>query len=198
MSAGLRPRRLAGAFVALVGVLSLAACSLPGVNATPDAAAILKNVQAVQINDATFTFSYSGQLSADASNFLLTNTTIDLTNKAISGNGNGQFTASPQRAELAFILPVQVAGITPTLQLIDDSSTKTLYAGSNVLTLLSSATTASPGSRFPSASSAASTSRPSSTSPNCLDVSLVGSETLNGVSVYHLKGTESGTVSAAY
>ena len=197
MSAGLRPRRLAGVFVALVGVLSLAACSLPGVNATPDAAAILKNVQAVQINDATFTFSYSGQLSADASNFLLTNTTIDLTNKAISGNGNGQFTASPQRAELAFILPVQVAGITPTLQLIDDSSTKTLYAGSNVLTLLSSATNGKTWFQVPLSELGGFDITPVLNFTQLLNVSLVGTETLNGVSVYHLKGTESGTVSAA-
>lgn len=196
MFAGLRPRRQAGLLVALAGVLSLAACSLPGVNATPDAATILKGVQGVKISDATFTFSYNGKLSAQASSFLLSNVGVDASG-TLSGNGNGEITASPQRAQLAFILPFQIAGITPSLELLSDGATKTLYAGSNVLTLVSSATNGKSWFEVPISQFGGFDITPVLNFSQLLNVSLAGSETLNGVSVYHLKGTESGTVSAA-
>ncbi len=192
MFARLRPSRLAGALVALAGVLSLAACALPGVNATPDAAVILKNVQAVQINDAAFSFSYSGKLSNDAATFLNTNFSVSATG-TLTGSGLGKITANPQRADITFNVPI--SNVQVPIDLLYDGSTKTVYAGSTLISTLAGSSTKT-WFQLSLSQLGGFDVTPFLNYTQILNVSVVDTNSLNGVSVYHLQGTESATSSA--
>src|SRR5258708_10810734 len=99
MSHFIRPSRPAGLLAVLVGVLALSACGLPGVNATPDAGTILQNVQKIQLKDAEFTGSFTGQVSSSVPG-APTGTFQDVI--------SGKITTSPQRPDVTFSLPIAV------------------------------------------------------------------------------------------
>jgi hypothetical protein len=188
MVSRLHPRRLAGLCVTLAGMLSLAACSLPGATTTPDAASILKNAQAVKISDASLSFSYSGQFSSNVVSslpFLPTGT--------LTGVGDGKMTTSPQRADITFNVPI--SGLQVPIELLYDGDTKTLYAGSSLLATVTGASQT--WVKLPLDQVGGVDRSAFLNFSQLLNVSLVGTETLNGVATYHLKGTDSPTGQSA-
>lgn len=156
------------------GSMLLAGCgvggvSLPSIGAvpTPNAATIVKNVQKVKIRDAAFTFK------------------ITSTGKTpIDGSGTGQVTTSPKRSQLA--LTFTTNGQTITLESISDASTVyTKFTGLDLPGVPAGMwvkSTAGAASSLIDTNSLVDFSQ--ITSPT-----LVGAETVDGVAVWHLKGT---------
>jgi hypothetical protein len=176
MSHLIRPSRPAGLLAVLVGVLALSACGLPGVNATPDAGTILQNVQKIQLKDAAFSFSFTGMVSSSVP---------AAPTGTITGVGSGKITTSPQRADVTFSLPI--AGQQIPLEVLYDGSTKSVYATSSLLSVVSQQSWL----KISLAQFGSFDLSPFLNFTQLLNVSLAGTETLNGASVYHLTGSDS-------
>jgi hypothetical protein len=167
----------------LVGVMSLAACgaSSTSTQATPtptlSAQQILQNADHATISDMAFTLSGTENISG---------TTGSIT-------GSAKVTKSPARVEMTITIPY--TGTQLSVSFIVDAPTSTVYIkfGPNALGVPSNvwykdSTTGTLGSSFASIGSQL-------TSPtnytNLQNPTLVGSETINGVAVWHIRGTDS-------
>jgi hypothetical protein len=166
----------------LAGVLSLAACGVgatgsvaPTPTPTPSAQQILQRASAVSINDAAFTFSGTVTSAGQTTNI----------------SGSGKFTKSPARFEMQISGTFSGIQISPTF--IVDAATNTVYIkfGPNSLGIspdvwYKGAATGSLGS-FASIGSEIAGSAGYSSLTN---VTLVGTDTVNGVAVWHVRGTD--------
>lgn len=156
-------------------MLALVGCGVnsPGgaqATATPNAQTILQRAQAVQINDLTFTMTIDTTFSGTTAN----------------GTGNGTITKSPQRAQIS--LTLTASGTSFTLQEITDSVTNTGYTKISGLDLPGFSGDKWTKTSLGGAQSLFDTSQFTDYS-NFQDVKLAGSETVNGVKVWHLTGT---------
>ena len=164
-----------------VGVLAFKGGSHGGVSAsatptaTPSAAQILAKVQAFNYTDASFTMSL---------NFTDQGQTI-------TGTGSGKITKNPSRADIQFAFPITSQGTTYNVQIeviVDGNTTYTMISGIPGV--------ATDGKWVESATSANSGLTPFDPSQvtnlggGLSNATLVGSETLDGVAVWHLKGTD--------
>jgi hypothetical protein len=161
----------------LVGVMSLAACRRSGTSAqatpTPTLSAqqILQHAKAVAISDMAFTF-----------------TSTDFT----GNGGSAEFTKSPARVEMTFTIPDN--GVPISASMILDTPTSTFYFkfgspgfGVPANVWYKDSTTGTFGSTF---SGMVGTFSTCATFNNLSDATLAGSDTVHGVAVWHIKGTE--------
>jgi outer membrane lipoprotein-sorting protein len=161
-----------GGMVVLLGVLALAACGGSSAaakpTATPDAQSILQKVQAGSYKDGTFTITLSGTSSGTS----------------FTGTGSGKFTTSPGRASMT--LTATVSGQQVEIDIITDDTTSTTYTRIPLLSdKWTKASTSSSGFGAGSVGTF-----------NLQNATLLGTEQLNGVTVYHLQGqdtTDAGT-----
>src|SRR5215813_3110935 len=188
-----RPHTLAGFALVLCSVLSLVACSLPGVNATSDAATILGQVQKIQLKDASFNASFTGTLSKD------------LGGGSGTASGGGKITTSPKRADIA--LNVDVNSLQVPVEVLLDADASDIYVTSPVVSVALGGNgmwlKLSLGGGNSGGSSTGGFSAGDFDITQILDftqlvnVSLAGSESLDGIPVYHLKGADASSGQAA-
>lgn len=187
--AGMKTRGRGGRWllpVALLGavaLMSLAGCGLPGASAfggsPPDAATILQRTQSAKITDVSFTLT--GTLTAS----------LDPNTQGLkaSFDGTGKMTISPKRGD--FALNVDANSNKLPIEVITDSSGDAGYL--NLSSLLAQlGVPAGYWLKLPLGSVANYVSDPTAFT-NFMQITkptLVGSETLNGVSVYHLEGQQ--------
>jgi hypothetical protein len=169
---------------ALLGVLSLAACGTSSrgatPTATPDANAILQQAANADYTDVTF-------------NLTLTTTASGQT---INGTGSGAITKSPARAQLTLTIPITANGQTTQIKVetVADSATKTLYTHTTTNGIVGRWTKSSLSN---GSSSGTSVDVNSLTSVAAYaNAKVIGSETLDGVAVWHLQANP-GTAPAA-
>lgn len=181
-----RGMRLSFGALLVMGVLALSACGIGGggkatPTATPNTAQIVAKVKALQFKDATFTmtanFTTSGQ--------------------SINGTGSGKITKSPDRSDIQFTFPLTVAGASYNVQIEAITDGSTTYTkidstpeipGFSTNGIWTKDTTGSgTGNLF------GNTSQFGDFSGIASNATLVGTDTVNGVAVYHLKGTDSST-----
>jgi Zn-dependent alcohol dehydrogenase len=162
-----------GGAALLTALLALGACSGPGgasatATATPNAQTILQKVKAGNYKDGAFNISLSGTVSGTA----------------FTGTGTGKFTTSPSRASLTLMAPI--SGQNVAIDIITDGSTNTAYIKVPLLSpKWSKASSASAGIGAGSVGSF-----------NLQNAKLLGTEQLNGVTVYHLQGQDASSVGA--
>jgi len=191
-----RPRLLAGSTIVLCSVLSLAACSLPGVNASSDATTILGQVQKLQWKDASFDASFTGALSSDFGGS---------SSSSVTGAGSGKITTSPKRADVA--LNIDAGSLQIPVEVLLDADSSTIYLTSPYVSAILGGNGAwvklSLGGGGSGGSSVGGFSAGDFDISQVLDftqlvnVSLAGSESLSGIPVYHLKGADAPTGKAA-
>lgn len=170
----------------MMGVLALSACGIGGSGkasptATPDAAQIVAKVKALQFKDATFTFTMN----------------ITTSGQTVNGTGSGKITKSPDRSDLQFSFPLTVAGSSFNVQgetITDGSTTYTKlsstpdipgFTTNGMWTKSDSGAGSTAGSIF-----GGGTSQFGDFIGSLSGGTLVGAETVDGVQVYHLKGTD--------
>lgn len=165
-----------GGLLMLLAMLSLAACSSPLAatkpTPTPDAATILANSQKVKYTDIEFTMTITGTSSGTS----------------VSGNGSGTVTTTPNRADIT--LDLTASGTELSFETIVDSVTSTTYVkftGTSIPGIPVGKWIKESGS-----SSSVSPIDPSifSNVGKLSNPTLVGSETVDGIAVWHLKGQE--------
>lgn len=155
---------------------------VPTATATPSAAQIMAKVQAFTYTDASFTM------------------TLNFTDQGqtITGTGSGKITKDPSRADMQFAFPITAGGSTYNVQIeviVDGSTTYTMISGVPGL--------ATNGKWVQSSTSAGAGLTPFDPSQvtnlggSLPNATLVGPETLNGVPVWHLKGTDSTSSSSS-
>jgi hypothetical protein len=158
-----------GGLLVMMGALALAACggssaaSRPTATATPSAQGILQSVKNGSYKDGAFTITLSGTSSG---------TTFD-------GSGSGKFTTTPGRASMT--ITANVSGQQVEIDIVSDDATSTTYTR---IPLLSDKWTKA-------ASDSSGFSTGSLGSFEMTNPTLVGTEQLNGTSVYHITGTDS-------
>jgi hypothetical protein len=167
----------------LIGVLGLAACSTststqtqPTPTPTLTAQQILQNAGAVDLKDYAFTFAG----------------TETATGQTLNLNGSAQYTKSPLRLEMQVTLPYSGAQLSASL--IVDVSTSTVYIKFGQNSLGIPANVWYKGSTSGTLGSFSSIASQLSSSISVNDIknpTLVGSETINGVAVWHVRGTTS-------
>jgi hypothetical protein len=173
----------------LVGVLALAACGTSGggaakttPTATPGAAQIVDHVKNLKFKDATFTMTF----------------TFDSQGTSVSGSGGGKFTKTPDRSDISLAFPLTVSGTSYNLQyevITDGNDSYTMIsstpdiAGFTTNGMWTKGTTDSSSSTSPFGN----TSQFGDFASGLGTPTLVGTETVNGVAVYHLKGTDTTT-----
>jgi hypothetical protein len=170
-----------GGLLALVGTLALSACGVSGLGAakptpTPNAQTILTNVQKVQYKDIEFKMTLAGSGSGTD----------------VSGDGTGVVTMSPKRAKISFNLTA--AGQQIAFDTIEDIDGNTVYVKFSSALIPGLPTDkwikSAANGTLSSLTNAFDTSQ--LTSFNQLsNPTLKGSETVDGVQVWHLTGTES-------
>ena len=141
---------------------------------TPNAAQILAKMQAFNYTDASFTMSLN----------------FTEQGQAISGTGSGKITKNPDRADIQLSLPIAVGGVTETIQfeiITDGTNEYTMISGDPVLSTNGKWLETSAGS-----SSSITPFDPSQVTNlgGLSNATLVGSDTLNGVAVWHLTATD--------
>jgi hypothetical protein len=172
--------RLTFGALLVVGVLALSACGIGGgkakPTATPDAAQIVSKVKGLQFKDATFTvtlnFTTSGQ--------------------TINGTGSGKITKSPDRSDIQFAFPLNVSGQSYNVQIeviTDGTTSYTMLSGIPGLDTNGKWTKGDTGSSS-SSNPFGNTSQFSDFANALGSPTLVGTDTINGVAVYHLKGSD--------
>ena len=175
-----RGMRLTFGALLLMGVLALSACGIGGggkatPTATPNAAQIVAKVRALQFKDATFTMTLNFTTSGET----------------INGTGSGKITKNPDRSDIQFAFPLAVQGTTYNVQIeaiTDGTTTYTKTSGVPGLDTNGMWTKSTSGSS--SANPFGNTSQFGDFTNTLTNATLVGSDTVNGVAVYHLKGTD--------
>jgi hypothetical protein len=169
-------RRFAVGLLGLIGVLVLIGCNAPGVSvpvAPPSAQTILQKVQKAQFNDATFTLNVTGSFSGTSG----------------SGTGTGKITKHPERSDIN--LTILLDGQQVTLEVITDVATSSEYSkisGSPIPGFGDMWIKSPLGS---TSSTPVDTSQITSYLNGVSNVTLVGSDTVDGTAVWHIKGTTS-------
>jgi outer membrane lipoprotein-sorting protein len=140
--------------------------------ATPSAASILLDAQKVKINDATLDFSVSGTASG----------------KQVTGNGILKLTASPKRTDANFTM--RVDGTQIVFESISDVTTDATYTKFSQPAILATGKWVKQSVNFTSFVNFSQLTDYSSVK----NATLVGPDTVNGVSVWHLRAnrTENG------
>ncbi len=161
---------------AMLGVLSLAACGTSSrgatPTATPDANAILQQAAKVDYTDVTFDLTLS----------------TTLLGQTVNGTGSGALTKSPERAQLTLTIPITANGQTTQIKVetIADSATKTTYTRTTTNGVVGRWTKTT----STSSSSGSNVDVTGLTSLNAYaNVKLIGSETIDGVAVWHIQAT---------
>ena len=188
-------RRAAGAvggFVLVLGMLALTACGGPGAGAaakptpTPNAQTILANASKVDYKDIEFKMTFSGTSSGTSA----------------TGTGSGTITKSPNRADLK--LTVAADGQNLNVEVLEDGDANTTYvkvSGMSALGIPDDKWIKESGSGSGSLSSISDlfAANEVTSFKDLQGVSLVGSETVDGVAVWHLRGnaTQDGTSGTA-
>jgi hypothetical protein len=174
-----------GGLLVLAGTLALCACSAPGLGAakpTPDARTILADAAKIQYKDIEFKLTLSGTSSGSAA----------------SGDGSGIITTSPKRAKISFNL--SSGGQQIAFDTIEDIDGNTVYVKFNSALLPGIPTDkwikASAGGAFSSLTSAFDANQITNFN-EMSNAILKGSETVDGVQVWHLSGTESSSGTTA-
>ncbi len=179
----------ASGMLAVAGMLALGACGVSGVGAakptpTPDAATILASVQKVQYKDISFKMTLSGSSSGTD----------------VSGDASGVITTSPKRAQVTMNLTT--SGQQLAFDVIEDSATNTTYVKFNSAFIPGLPTDKwikqSGSGSFDSLTKAFDTSQITNFG-QISGATLKGTETVDGVQVWHLTGseTEGGTTGTA-
>ncbi len=157
-----------GGTLVMLGALALSACggtsaaSNPTATATPSAQSILQNVSKGSYKDGAFTITISS--SADGT--------------AFDGSGSGKFTTSPSRASMT--ISATIAGQAVEIDVVSDDATSTTYTR---IPLLSTQWTKS-------SSDSSGFGTGSLGSFDMTNPTLVGTEQINGVNVYHVQGQD--------
>lgn len=180
--------RLTVGALLMMGVLALSACGIGGSGkasptATPSAAQIVAKVKALQFKDATFTmtlnFTTSGQ--------------------TINGTGSGKITKSPDRSDIQFAFPLSVAGSSFNVQLEEITDGTTTYTKIDSTPAIPGFSTNGMWTKGSTSSSSTnpfgSTSQFGDFTNTLTNATLVGTDSVNGVAVYHLKGTDTSSSS---
>ncbi len=173
--------------VLLLGVLGLAACGASTstqaqATPTPSAAQILQHVSAVSIKDMAFTFSGTETAAGQSLNL----------------SGSAKLTTTPARVQMQITLPYSGAQL--SMQFIVDGATNTVYAnfGANSLGLPTNVWYKGTATgTLGSFSSIASQLTSSTSFSGMTNATLVGPDTINGVAVWHLHGTTTGSSTPA-
>jgi hypothetical protein len=178
-------------FLLTLGLLALAACGGPGAGAaatkptpTPNAQTILANASKVDYKDIEFKMTFSGSSSGTSA----------------TGTGIGTITKSPKRADIK--LTVAADGQNLDVEVLEDGDANVTYvkvSGMSALGIPDDKWIKESGSGSLSSLSDLFTANQVTSFKDLQGVSLVGSETVDGVAVWHLKGnaTESGTSGTA-
>lgn len=173
-------RRLAGSVLGMMfGVLLVSGCSnasgvsMPGVSSPPSAQTILQNVQKAHFNDVTFTLNVTGSFSGTSG----------------SGTGTGKVTKHPERSDIN--LTILLDGQQVTLEVITDVATNTEYSKITGSPIPGSSDMWIKTPRGGTSSSLVDTSQITSYLNGLSNVTLVGSDTVDGTAVWHIKGTTS-------
>jgi hypothetical protein len=163
----------------LVGTLALSACGVSGLGAaqpTPDAKTILANVGKIQYKDIEFKMTLSGSSAGTG----------------VSGDGTGVITMSPKRAKITFNLTS--GGQQIAFDTIEDIDGNTVYFKFSSALFPGLPTDkwikADAGGTLSSLTNAFDTSQLTNFN-QISNATLKGSETVDGVLVWHLTGTES-------
>ncbi len=134
----------------------------------PTVQSILTSAQAAHFKDAEYTVTLTISGSSGGQNV------------SVTGTGNGKATSNPQRSDVT--INVSVAGVSLNEEVITD--------GSNVYTKTTGATKWTKTTATSTDPTSSLTNPTSLFGPSSLQgASLVGVETVNGVSSYHLHGT---------
>lgn len=177
-----RPARLRTSWLLLTAGLlvtlatfALAACGtstqVATPTATPDASAILQQASQTNITDASFTLTLATTIGA----------------QAINGTGAGAVTKTPARVQLSLTIPVTAGGTTTqiTSETVTDAATHTVYSRTTLNGVV--------GKWTKSTSSANSSSSVDVNGLTSLtsyqNAKVIGSETIDGVAVWHLQAT---------
>ncbi|HKV83176.1 MAG TPA: hypothetical protein VJN88_01375 [Ktedonobacterales bacterium] len=177
----------------VVGVLALAACGTGSgagakttPTATPGAAQIVAHIKNLQFKDATFTMTF---------NFTTQGQTV-------SGSGGGKFTKNPDRSDIQLAFPLTVSGSTYNLQyevITDGTTSYTMITSNPDIPGVSTGGMWTKGTTDSSSSSSpfGNTSQFGDFATGLGSPTLVGTETVNGVATYHLKGTDTSTAGSS-
>lgn len=165
----------------LLSVLALGACNtplaaIPAATPTPNAATILQRAAKAKYQDVTFSFAFS---TADEG-------------QTITGTGTGAITKNPERMQMTMSFPLTLLGQTETLtlDLVTDVATHTTYSRVEGLAGIPSTWTKSDASDASAAGSVSPIDVTSFTDfTSYTNAKLVGSDTLDGVAVWHLQAT---------
>jgi hypothetical protein len=174
---------VAGGALALVGTLAVSACGVSGAGAAKPAAAInahtiFATASSVQYKDIEFKMDLSGTSGGNSG----------------AATGTGTITTSPNRADVQ--LSATEEGQQVNIELIEDGDANVTYVKVGGLSSLGV-----PAGKFikvtSNSASSALTSLFSAFTPdqitnykNLKGVTLVGAETVDGIAVWHLKGTK--------
>lgn len=171
----------------LVGVLALAACGTSGggaakttPTATPGAAQIVAQIKNLKFKDATFTMNFS---------FTTQGTTA-------TGTGGGKVTMNPNRSDLQLAFPLTISGTSYNLQyevITDGNDSYTMISSTPDIPGFTTSGMWTKGAADSSNNPFGNTSQFGNFTSGLGTPTLVGVETVNGVSVYHLKGTDATT-----
>jgi hypothetical protein len=175
-----------GGLLILAGMLALSACGVTSVigiaakpTATPDAKTILAKLQKVEYKDIEFKLTLAGSSSGSSSS------------AAVSGDGSGVITTSPKRAQVSF--NVTSGGQQFALDTIEDIDGNSVYVKFNTALIPGLPTDkwikSDAGGALSSLTKAFDTSQISSFN-QISNATLKGNETVDGVAVWHLAGTE--------
>jgi outer membrane lipoprotein-sorting protein len=180
---------MVGSLLVLLGTLALSACGISGLGAapkptaTPDAKTILANVEKVQYKDLEFKMTIASTATGAT---------------AVSGDGSGTITKSPKRAKISFNLTS--SGQQIAFDTIEDFDGNAVYIKFSTALFPGIPTDkwikTSTGGTLSSLTSAFDTSQFTDFS-QVSNATLKGAETVDGIQVWHLTGTESSSGSTA-
>jgi hypothetical protein len=171
----------------VLGALAVSGCAAGGLGlaqptATPDAKTILANVQKIQYKDIEFKLTLAGSASGSSA----------------TGDANGVITTSPKRAKISFNLTS--SGQQVAFDSIEDIDGNTLYVKFSGTVIPGLPTDkwikADANGAFSSLTSAFDPNQLTNFN-NMTNVKLKGSETVDGVAVWHLTGTQTNSGNTA-
>lgn len=176
--------------LALTALCIVAGCGLNSTaKKTPDASQILASANDAKISDYTFTYN----LSINLGNLVPTSSPDDTSSLFGSGsftmNGDGKVTTDPQRADITLNMSLGSYAVTGE-EIVDGAASYTNISGLDGTTsdqwiktdLGSLGVAGGFGGLFDTSTF--------TSYKNLKGVTLVGADTINGVAVYHLKGTQ--------
>lgn len=169
------------ALAPLVGTLALAACAQ--VYGAPDAATVLREAQAAKITDLSFTATGTFASSLAGA---LGGQSADGSNLSFQADVTGKITMSPQRADIAVSLG-QGQGV--AVEIITDAATQTGYV--RIPALAQAGLGSDQWIQVPLDGLATYLDTSIFTNfEHITKATMVGPDTINGVAVFHLKGSQ--------